>query len=67
MALTLAEEFGVPKEHCAALLGLAANRLALGERAAGTDLAEQALSMARARGFQLLVGEALALLIEAER
>ena len=64
LALALAEEFGLREEQCAALLGLAANRLALGDRQAGTDLAGQALSLARARGFQLLEGEALALLVE---
>ncbi|HEY2698966.1 MAG TPA: BTAD domain-containing putative transcriptional regulator [Pseudonocardiaceae bacterium] len=73
LALALAEEFGVPQEHCVALLGLAENRLALGEagvateqaaaeRAAGMALADQALALARARGFQLLEGAALALL-----
>jgi tetratricopeptide (TPR) repeat protein len=65
LALALAEEFGVRQDHCVALLSLAANRLALGERSAGTDLAERALSIARSRGFQLLEGEALSLLIEA--
>ena len=64
LALALGEEFGVPQEHCVALLGLARNRLALGERDAGVARAEQALALARARGFQLLEGEALAILLE---
>ena len=65
LALALTEEFGLMEEHCGALLGLAANRLAPGERAAGVDLAEQGLALARSRGYQLLAGRALALLTEA--
>ncbi|HEV3361093.1 MAG TPA: BTAD domain-containing putative transcriptional regulator [Pseudonocardiaceae bacterium] len=65
LALVLAEEFGLREEQCAALLGLAASRIALGARAAGVATAEQALELARSRGYQLLEGEALALLVEA--
>ncbi len=65
LALMLAEEFGLREEQCAALLGLAANRIALGARATGVAAAEQALELARARGYQLLEGQALALLVEA--
>ncbi|HEY4456062.1 MAG TPA: BTAD domain-containing putative transcriptional regulator [Pseudonocardiaceae bacterium] len=66
LALALAQEFGLVEEHCVALVGAAASRVAVGEADAGTALAEQALVLSRARGFQLLEGAALALLVEAQ-